>query len=69
MAEPLTDEYVFANRARERLIGVSIVNLSPAVHALRQVKTPYEQKVLIESVDISAERTSCRHAGGVSGSL
>ena len=55
MAEPLTDEYAFANRARERLIGVSIANLSPAVHALRQVKTPYEQKVLIESVDISAE--------------
>jgi Xaa-Pro aminopeptidase len=55
MAAPLTDEYAFANRARERLIGVSIVNLSPAVHALRQVKTAYEQKVLIESVDISAE--------------
>src|SRR5262245_42204435 len=55
MNEPLTDEYVFANRARERLVGASIVNLAPAVHALRQVKTPYEQKVLIESVDISSE--------------
>ena len=31
---PLSDEYAFANRARERLIGVSIVNLAPAVHAL-----------------------------------
>jgi Xaa-Pro aminopeptidase len=55
MNDPLTDEYVFANRARERLIGASIMNLAPAVHALRQVKTPYEQKVLIESVDISSE--------------
>jgi Xaa-Pro aminopeptidase len=55
MSGPLTDEYVFANRARERLVGASIINLAPAVHALRQVKTPYEQKVLIESVDISAE--------------
>jgi Xaa-Pro aminopeptidase len=55
MSEPLTDEYVFANRARERLIGVSITNLAPAVHALRQVKTPYEQKLLVESVDISSE--------------
>jgi Xaa-Pro aminopeptidase len=55
MSEPLTDEYVFANRARERLIGVSLVNLAPAVHGLRQVKTPYEQKVLKESVDISSE--------------
>jgi Xaa-Pro aminopeptidase len=55
MNEPLTDEYVFANRARERLVGASIMNLAPAVHALRQVKTAYEQKVLIESVDISSE--------------
>jgi Xaa-Pro aminopeptidase len=53
--EPLSEEYAFAGRARERLIGVSIVNLTPAVHALRQVKTPYEQKVLRESVAISAE--------------
>jgi Xaa-Pro aminopeptidase len=52
---PLSDEYAFASRARERLIGVSIVNLAPAVHALRQVKTPYEQTLLRQSVDISAE--------------
>jgi Xaa-Pro aminopeptidase len=52
---PLSDEYAFASRARERLIGVSIVNLAPAIHALRQVKTPYEQKLLQQSVDISAE--------------
>jgi Xaa-Pro aminopeptidase len=55
MNEPLTDEYVFANRARERLLGASVVNLAPAVHALRQVKTPYEQRVLRESVDLSSE--------------
>jgi Xaa-Pro aminopeptidase len=52
---PLRDEYAFASRARERFVGVSIVNLAPAVHALRQVKTPYEQSVLRQSVDISAE--------------
>jgi Xaa-Pro aminopeptidase len=55
MNEPLSDEYAFANRARERLVGARIVNLAPAVHALRQVKTPYEQKLLIESVGISSE--------------
>jgi len=55
MNEPLTEEYAFANRARERLVGARIVNLSPLVHGLRQVKTPYEQKVLIESLDISSE--------------
>jgi len=55
MSEPLTEEYLFANRARERLLGVSIFNLAPALHGLRQVKTPYEQKILKESVDISSE--------------
>jgi Xaa-Pro aminopeptidase len=55
MSEPLSEEYVFANRARERLIGVSIFNLAPAVHGLRQVKTPYEQKILKESLDISSD--------------
>ena len=53
--EPLTDEYVFANKVRERLLGGRIMNLAPLVHGLRQVKTPYEQRVLIESVDISSE--------------
>jgi Xaa-Pro aminopeptidase len=53
--EPLNDEYAFANRVRERLLGGRIMNLAPHVHALRQVKTPYEQKLLIESVDISSE--------------
>ena len=55
MNEPLSDEYAFANRVRERLLGARIVNLAPHVHALRQVKTPYEQRVLAESVDISSE--------------
>lgn len=53
--EPVSEEYAFASRARERLVTMSIVNLRPALHALRQIKTPYEQKVLIESVNISAE--------------
>jgi Xaa-Pro aminopeptidase len=53
--EPLSDEYAFANRVRERLLGARIVNLAPLVHGLRQVKTAYEQQVLIESVDISSE--------------
>ena len=29
MNEPLTDEYTFANRARERLLGARIINLAP----------------------------------------
>lgn len=53
--EPLGDEYSFANRVRERLLGARIVNLAPHVHGLRQVKTAFEQRILIESVDISSE--------------
>ena len=55
MNEPLSDEYAFANRVRERLLGARIINLAPHVHGLRQVKTPYEQRLLAESVDISSE--------------
>ena len=53
--EPLADEFAFANRVRERLLGARIINLAPHVHGLRQVKTPYEQRLLAESVDISSE--------------
>ena len=38
--QPLSDEYVFANRVRERLLGARIINLAPQLHGLRQVKTP-----------------------------
>jgi Xaa-Pro aminopeptidase len=55
ISEPLNEEYAFANRVRERVVGARIVDLAPHVHALRQVKTPYEQRLLIESVDISSE--------------
>ncbi len=55
MNQPLSDEYAFANRARERLVGARVVNLAPQLHGLRQVKTPYEQRLLAESVDISSE--------------
>ena len=55
MSEPLSDEYAFANRVRERLLGARVINLAPHVHGLRQVKTPYEQRLLAESVDISSE--------------
>lgn len=53
--QPLGEEYTFANRVRERVLGSRIINLAPLVHNLRQVKTAYEQRLLIESVDISSE--------------
>ena len=53
--EPLTEEFAFANRVRERLVGARIINIAPHLHGLRQVKTAYEQRLLAESVDISSE--------------
>ena len=55
ISQDLPEVYAWANRARERYFGVSISDAQPAVHALRQVKTPYEQRVLEKSVLISSD--------------
>lgn len=55
ISQELPDVYTWANRARERYFGVAIEDAQPAVHALRQIKTPYEQKVLEKSVLISSD--------------
>jgi Xaa-Pro aminopeptidase len=52
--QPLDAEREFARLARDRFVDASFVNVAPLVFALRQVKTPYEQAVLRESVAISA---------------
>jgi Xaa-Pro aminopeptidase len=54
ISQPLSEIYAWANKARERYFGVAITDVQPAIHALRQVKTPYEQKVLEKSVLISS---------------
>ena len=54
-SEPLTPIYAFAQRARERFIGATVTDATPLVDALRQVKTPYEQRVLERSLEISSE--------------
>jgi Xaa-Pro aminopeptidase len=53
--EPLGPEREFARQARDRFVNVAFVNVSPALAALRQIKTPYEQTVLTRSVEISSE--------------
>jgi Xaa-Pro aminopeptidase len=53
--EPLGREREFARQARDRFLNVSFVNISPAVAALRQIKTPYEQTVLTRSLEISSD--------------
>ncbi|MEO8078704.1 MAG: aminopeptidase P N-terminal domain-containing protein [Acidobacteriota bacterium] len=45
----------FAAKLRERFVGFSLQDATPALTALRQVKTSYEQDVLRKSVQISSE--------------
>ena len=51
-AGPVTQ---FAAKLRDRFFGFSVVDATPIVHDLRQVKTAYEQDVLRRSVAISSE--------------
>ncbi len=52
---PVSPTLAFANRLRDRFPGLRLRNVAPLVHALRQVKTPYERKILTQSVDISVK--------------
>lgn len=45
----------FAARLRERFFGFAVLDATPIVHRLRQVKTAYEQDVLRRSVAISSD--------------
>jgi Xaa-Pro aminopeptidase len=45
----------FAARLRERFFGFNVVDATPTVHRLRQIKTAYEQDVLRRSVAISSD--------------
>lgn len=50
---PPTAAMEFANQLRERFAGFVVVDGSRPIYALRQVKTPYEQKLLRESAEVS----------------
>jgi len=52
---PLPELYSWANRFRERFFGVALTDALGTVQGLRQIKTPYEQKVLEKSVSISSD--------------
>jgi len=54
-SQELPEIYTWANRFRDRFFGVSLVDAKPMVDELRQIKTPYEQKVLEKSVLISSD--------------
>lgn len=45
----------WANQMRDRFPGLTVVNATRMVHALRQVKSPYERRMLVLSAQVSAE--------------
>jgi Xaa-Pro aminopeptidase len=51
--EPLTPVLEFARAVRERSAGLEIRDVTGLVAGLRQVKTPYERKVLTRSLEIT----------------
>ncbi len=53
--DPLTPTHEFARRLRDRFAGFQTIDATPILTDLRLVKTPYEQKVLRQAVDISAD--------------
>jgi Xaa-Pro aminopeptidase len=54
LSGPLSPAHELARRLKERYPQLQVVDASPLVAALRQVKTPYERKVLARSVELSA---------------
>lgn len=55
IGDPLSASLDFAARARQRFTGFSVVDATPWLTELRVVKTPYERKVLVRSLEISSE--------------
>jgi Xaa-Pro aminopeptidase len=55
VSQELTPPLRFAEQVRERYLGVSVQNATEILHALRQVKTPYEQAILRRSGEISSQ--------------
>jgi Xaa-Pro aminopeptidase len=52
---PLSPAQLFGRSVTERVVGVTIQDATGVIHGLRQIKTPYEQKVLTRSVEISSD--------------
>lgn len=53
--EELPPAYDFAERMRQRVPGLTVVDATDLVWGLRQVKTPYEQAALRRSTEVSAD--------------
>ena len=55
LSEPLGPAHEFARQVRDRFVGVTVTDATDLLWGLRQVKTPYEQRILTRSVEISSE--------------
>jgi Xaa-Pro aminopeptidase len=55
MKGPVNPARAFANDLRDRFLGFRVVDVTRHIHGLRQVKSPYERKVLEQSAAISVD--------------
>jgi Xaa-Pro aminopeptidase len=55
IADPLNPMQDFARRIRERYVGFQAVDITPALTDLRMIKTAYEQRILVKSLEISSD--------------
>ena len=55
VTEPLNPVQDFARRIRERYVGFQAVDVTPALTDLRMIKTAYERKILVKSLEISSD--------------
>ena len=55
LSGPLGPTHEFARQVRDRYAGIRISDAADTLWRLRQVKTPYEQRILTRSVEISVE--------------
>jgi Xaa-Pro aminopeptidase len=55
VSDPLTPLLAFAQKIRDRFMGFQVTDATPVLTDLRMVKTAYERKVLVKSLEISSE--------------
>src|SRR5437773_6864051 len=53
--DPLTPPFDFAHRIKDRFVGFDVTDALPILQNLRVVKTAYERKVLVKSLEISSD--------------
>jgi Xaa-Pro aminopeptidase len=53
--DPLSRPQDFARRIRERYVGFQTIDVTGVLTDLRLLKTPYERKVLVKSLEISSD--------------